>query len=276
MADKSTFYRVVTQAVVDILDHGFDEIGRVRRWEEKLATSARASLLPEAEMDKMLRDGLAQIYERLIDKGQIYSKHPGISTFTVDKLRPELRKILDQRIMASADLIKRKRKTTIDTMMSRFSGWATSVPKGGTSQGNKAGLKDKIRRSITSLSFEERRVFIDQGHKLTASISEVVAIGGQAIAGRWRSHWKQPGYDYREDHKERDQEIYLLRDTWATEKGLVKPVGAGWYDKVTKVGEEPFCRCYMVWIYALRDLPPDMLTVKGKAELDRVRVELAS
>lgn len=266
----------MTEAVVDILDHGFTTQDRVRYWEQRMEAAANASLLPEAELTQMLRDGLAQVYERLIDKGHIFKQHPGLEQFKVDRLRPELRKMLDQRIMASADLIKRNRTKAKAETLARFSGWASSVPAGGTTQASKAGIKDKIRRSIVSLPFEERRVLVDQGHKLTAAIHEVVAIGGAAIAGKWRSHYKQPGYDYREDHKERDGTIYLLRDTWATEKGLVRPGNNAWYDQVTKVGEEPFCRCWMVWIYSLSALPADMLTDKGKAELARVRAELAS
>ena len=119
-------------------------------------------------------------------------------------------------------------------------------------------------------------MLIDQGHKLRASISEVVAVGGNALAGVWHSHWRQPGYDYRVDHKERDQEVYLLRNTWALNEGLIKPGPAGYYDQVTSVGEEPFCRCYMTWLYNLRDLPANMLTKKGQDKLALARKALAS
>jgi hypothetical protein len=272
---RTNFYSVVTAGILDILNHGFDTAGRVEEWERKIRAAAEASLVPEPQMTQMLRDGLSQIYERLIEKGEIARYHQGVSRFTLDKIKPELRKLLDQRIMASANLIKLNRRQSIDKTLSRFSGWATSIPKGGTKTGNKAQIKSDIRKALTKLPFEERRVLIDQGHKLTAAISETVAVGGKAIAAKWRSNWKQPGYDYREDHKDRDQNVYLLRDTWATERGLVKPGNNGYYDKITRAGEEPFCRCYIVWIYALRDLPDDMLTVKGKNELDRVRAELA-
>jgi hypothetical protein len=272
---RTNFYKVVNAGIIDILNHGFDSAGRVDEWQKKIRAAAEASLVPEPQMTQMLRDGLGQIYERLIDQGRIAEYHQGVSRFTIDKIKPEARKLLDQRIMASANLIKLNRKQSIDKTLQRFAGWATSIPAGGTTQAKKADVKADIRKALSRLPFEERRVLIDQGHKLTAAISEAVAVGGQAIAARWRSNWKQPGYDYREDHRERDQQIYLLRDTWATRAGFVKPGNNGYYDKITRAGEEPFCRCYIVWIYALRDLPPDMLTIKGKNELDRVRAELA-
>jgi hypothetical protein len=43
--------------------------------------------------------------------------------------------------------------------------------------------------------------------------------------------------------------------------------GAGYTDEMTKPGEEVFCRCAMQFVYALRDLPPEMLTHKGETAL---------
>jgi hypothetical protein len=272
---RSNFYAVVSDAIADMLEHGFDTMDRVDGWQARIRKAAEASLLSEAKLTEMLTDGLSDVYEKLVGKGKIAERHPGVSRFTIEKMKPELRKLLDQRIMASANLIKLNRRQSIDKTLSRFSGWATSIPKGGTTQAKKSEVRTSIRKSLVSLPFEERRVLVDQGHKLSASISEVVAIGGHAIAARWRSHWRQPGYDYRDAHKERDQQVYLLRESWAVDAGLVKKGNNPYYDQITKAGEEPFCRCFIVWIYALRDLPDDMLTIKGKKELERVRAELA-
>jgi len=52
---------------------------------------------------------------------------------------------------------------------------------------------------------------------------------GAAIALIWHSNWRQAGYDYREDHKERDLEIYTLRPNWALERGFMKASPAGLY-----------------------------------------------
>lgn len=76
------------------------------------------------------------------------------------------------------------------------------------------------------------------------------------------------GYDYREDHKERDEKIYLIRGSWALEKGLIKPVN-GYYDEITAVGEEVYCSCQAIYIYAPQKLPDEFLTEKGKREFER-------
>jgi len=57
---------------------------------------------------------------------------------------------------------------------------------------------------------------------------------------------------------------------------LVKPGKMGFYGDTEKVAELPFCSCYMGWIFALRSLPPEMLTAKGKAALADARAKLAS
>lgn len=270
------FYEVLNAAVADMTEHGFDRAERVAYWTVKIREAAKAVMMPEHEMDRLLRERLAGAYAKFVDRGDIGEFHPGIERFTIEQVRPQLRAELDRRIMASANLIKLNRDAAIEKTIQRFQGWATSIPTGGTKAADKPGTKQNIRKSLAQLPFEERRVLIDQGHKLTASISEILAKDGHALAGVWHSHWRQAGYDYREDHKERDDQVYLLRGTWALDRGLIKPGPAGYYDKVTSVGEEPFCRCYMTWLYRLRDLPADMLTAAGKSKLDASRREAAA
>jgi len=128
-----------------------------------------------------------------------------------------------------------------------------------------------VTKALRSLPFEERRVAIDQGHKMLSSLSATIAEGGNALAGRWFSHWRQLNYDYRPDHKEQDGKVYLIRDSWAHAQGLVKPGEAGYLDEITQAGEEVYCRCAVTYLYALRALPPEMLTKKGHAALAEAR-----
>jgi hypothetical protein len=270
------YFDTITAAVNDLVEHGFDSMDRVNYWTEEVRKAAvRASASPE-RLQQMLSNYLTLIYTRLVDQGQIARYHPGVAMFTVDRVRPELRAELNRRILASAELIKLKKAATIEKTLQRFQGWSTSLPKGPSRTTDKPEVKADITKALKQHTFEERRVLIDQGHKLTASINEVVAAGGGAIALVWHSHWRQAGYNYREDHKERDGEVYLLRNSWATERGLVKPGPAGWYDNVTAVAEEPYCRCYAQYLYNPRDLPAEMLTKKGEEQLALARRALAS
>ncbi|HUZ34247.1 MAG TPA: hypothetical protein VMV19_19400 [Xanthobacteraceae bacterium] len=270
MADL--FNQVLAQAVSDIAQHGFDSAERLTYWIKRLRQAAVASLIPEAILHARLSDMLRSLYRRNIDSGGLLERHPGIGRFTVDKVAPQLRAELDRRVMASANLIKLNRDRAIEQTLQRFSGWASSVPTGGSKAADKRETRTEIRKSLSQLPFEERRVLIDQGQKFTAALSETLALGGNAIAGIWHSRFRQAGYNYREDHKERDGNLYIVRGNWAMERGLMKLAGAQYMDEITKPGEEVFCRCSYQFVYALRDLPDAMRTKKGREALSAARI----
>jgi hypothetical protein len=272
--DRSTrrgFYEVLSAAINDITEHGFDTAGRLEYWTIQLRHAAEQATTPLWRMEEMLRAGLGAIYRRLVYRGMVARYHPGIPRYTLQRIAPSLRTELDRRILASANLIKLNRQQAIAKTLQRFQGWSTSIPAGGSDATSRRETGTALRKTLAALPFEERRVLIDQGHKLTASINAVVAQEGGAIALTWKSHWRQAGYDYREDHKDRDGNVYLIRGNWASQKGFVKPGTAGYYEDVTAVGEEIFCRCYAEYIYSLRALPDEMLTKKGAEELAKAK-----
>lgn len=143
---------------------------------------------------------------------------------TVEKLKPEFRKELDRRIFASANLIKLNREQAIEKTIQRFQGWVTSIPPDGVSEIDRREVKSGFQKSVKDMDFISRRVAIDQGHKLASNVKYLLAVQSGAIALRWHSNWRRLGYKYRQDHKERDEKIYLLRNSWALEQGLIKPV----------------------------------------------------
>lgn len=267
-----TFQDVVNAAVADMIEHGYDSQERVDRWMAAIRAAAVGSLVPESVLAETLRQSFRASYRRQVEGGELARRNPGIARFTIQNVEPRLRAELDRRIMASAQLIKLNRTEAVEKTLRRFSGWSTSIPAGGTDQADRRAVKNDVKKAMRQLPYVERRVLIDQGHKFVAALSETVAVGGGAIAGVWHSRWRQAGYDYREDHKERDRLVYAVRGNWAIERGLMKAGPAGYTDQITKPGEEVFCRCSYSFLYNLRDLPADMLTVKGRAELARVRV----
>ena len=275
MAANQTFYRLLSEAIDDMMEHGFDDVERLADWQRRIREAAEKLMMPRKKMEAFLRASLRQVFEKMVDGGKILKRHPGVDRFTVNNLKPELRAELDRRIMASANLIVLNREEAIAKTLQRFSGWATSIPIGGTDATMKAKEKENLKKAMSKLPFEERRVLIDQSHKLTSAISEIIAQDTGAIAAIWHSHYKESGYDYRPDHKDREVDSkklpFVVRDNWAMKKGLMKLGGSQYVDDMTKPGEEVYCRCYYEWIYNLRDLPEQMLTEKGKEELKRVR-----
>ncbi len=266
-----TLQEILTEAIADFEEHGFDDEERLLRWEALIREALNIHARSQASMETMLREQLKAVFDRMVKRGGAIKNHPGVGRFTLSNLQTRLHAELQRRILASAQLIRLNRDEMIQKTLRRFSGWATSVPKGGSEQIDKMKLKKELSDPLRKLPFVQRRVLIDQGHKLNASVNAVIAADGGAIAARWSSHWRQAGYNYREDHKERDGHVYLVRGSWAHKAGLVKPGDVGYTDDVTQPGEEVFCRCSFIYLYHLRQLPENMLTVKGKEALSKAR-----
>lgn len=261
-----TLYEVLTDAINHYVDRGWDSQDSLLAWSKKLRVAASR----EAPDDDIARKHLTSIYSRLVIDGGALRDQPadGPKKITLDKIKPNLRKELDRRIFASANLIKLNREQAIERTVQRFEGWVSSIPPSGVSDIDKNGQKAEMKKSVTDLNFISRRVAIDQGHKLSSNVKYLLSIQGGAIGFRWHSPWRRPGYDYRKDHKERDELIYLVRGSWAVEQGLIKPVN-GFYDEITAAGEEVFCSCQVFPIYAPQKLPDEFLTEKGKREFNR-------
>lgn len=273
-ASKSDFYRLLTEAVAEFATHGYTSDARLKYWLKRIGIAAKASLIPEKILEAELRSALSMAYRREVEKGAILRFHPNLPAYKLDRIKPQLRPELDRRIMVSANRIKINREEAVQLTLRRFSGWATSIPPGGSEAVNRVDTKRHIRKALASLPFEDRRVAIDQAHKMTAAISNIIATDNGAIAAKWRSHYRQAGYDYREDHKERAvangrERVYLMRGTWAIQRRLVRAGPDGWTDQFTQPGEEVFCRCRWLWLYDLDQLPADMLTDAGRASLKR-------
>lgn len=259
---KRSFYQVLTDAINYFAENGFKSEKALDIWVKKLRQAAYDSLIPEKTLVKELERSLGQVYRRLVLQGGLLKANKDLSKFTIEKLKPKMRAELDRRIMASANLIKLNREEAINNTLRRFQGWATAIPAGGSEAVDRREDKARIKKSLAKLEFEERRVQIDQAHKLSANINEIVAIGNGAIAAEWHSQWKRSGYNYREDHKERDLVVYAMRDNWAINKGLMKAPN-GYIDEITRPAEEPYCSCSYRFIHNLRGLPKEMLTKKG-------------
>lgn len=267
-----TFHEVLTEAVRDISENGYEDVNRVNEWLKRLRFAALVDLPTEEEVRNRMQLAMEAVFQRSFTKTAALRYHPGVPRFTIDRIKPQLRAELDRRILSSANLIKLNREQAVEKMIQRASGWATSIPDGGSRVVEKQDVKESIARPIKQVRYEERRVTIDQGAKLVSSINAVIAQQTGAIAAEWNSRWKRPGYEYRKDHKERDGKIYAIRGSWAMEQGLINK-GDGYTDEITEPAQEVFCQCRYTYFNALRDLPDSMLTEKGRKLLEETRIK---
>lgn len=259
MAGIAEFSEVLRRAIADMEEHGFDSQERIEKWVDELGKAAGNQGVVTAEQ---LKKRLSAIYTQEVERGGLARAH-GMPTWKLQQVAPKLRAELDRKLMASANLIKLNREEMVTRTIRRFSGWATSIPVGGSEAVDRQEIREEVKKALKSLPYEERRVMIDQAAKFKASLSNIVATEGGAIGGIWRSHYRAPGYNYREDHKERDGKFYLIRDSWALEKGLIDPSGETFTDEIEMPAQAVFCQCRYRYVYNLRDVPRELLTKKG-------------
>ena len=261
---------VLAEAVRHFSTHGYTEASDLDYWMAHI----RAALLEREAKKKpptqMAEAALKGVYAKTLRGAAKY--HKGVERYTIESVAPRLRPLLTARIMASADLIKLNREQALETTLHRFAGWASSQPPGG---GPGAGEARKhIGKRLQQATYEERRMLIDQGHKLVAAVNQTVAEGSGAIAAQWH-HVHQANYDARPAHVARDDKVFLIRDSWAHSEGLVKPNKNGYTDQIEGAAELPFCRCFYTYLYSLSRLPDDMLTEKGRKVMEQTRLKVA-
>lgn len=271
-----SYFETLTAAINDLAEYGYDSQSRIDYWAEQIRLAAERSLKSPDEIDRMMRDAMAAVYRKAVDQGGALKFHPGVSRFTLERIRPQLHDELRRRIAANADLIKRNRAEAIEKTQRRFRAWGTSIPAGGSDRIDRREEKTVLRKALASLPHHDRAVIIDQTAKLNAAISATIALNGDALGAIWHSHKHQAGYDGRPDHNARDGKFFLVKGSWADQRGLVKPGPNGYVDGIEQPAELPFCRCHWQWIYALRSIPDDCMTDKGRETLRAARAALAA
>ena len=258
-----TFFQVVGDAIRHFERFGFTSQSQLDEWVSTLRRSALLSLQSPEKTEREIAAALRSRYTEKVTRGGLLRQMPAVKGYTLEKVKPKLRRELDRRIAASANLIKLNRDEAVSTTLRRFQGWATSIPAGGSNVVDVKDEKANVRKALTNLSFQERRVVIDQTHKLVDAITDIVAVEGGAIAAEWHSPWRRQGYSARLDHKERDEKVFAVRGCWALEKGLMKRGPNGYTDEIERPGEFVFCSCSYSYIFYLPSLPVDMLTKAG-------------
>lgn len=259
-----TFSQVLQAAVADIAENGYESADQIDTWLGILRNAAERELGPDRAIDDQMRAAMETIYRRLVERGAVTKYVPDVPLYTIAMVRPELRAELDRRILAAADLIKIRRKESIEKTLARFQGWSTAIPPGGEGRIDKREVRSDIGKSMKQIRYEKWRVAVDQGHKLSANVADIVAVGSGAIAAEWNDRGEHDkNYDARKEHLKRSGKIFIVRDSWAHQMGLIRATN-GFTDEIEMVGQLPFCSCFYRYISSPRRLPESMLTAKGK------------
>lgn len=256
-----SYYKVLSAAVDDVLTRGFVSSTQITIWQARLKDAAEATFAKGSS--ESLERALQNVFLRLVGRNGILRYHTGLAPSVLDRLRPALANELTKFRLSSSAFLQARREEALLASLRRFSGWASSIPAGGV-LGRQTALRAAIKKPLVVLPFEETRAIFAQSANLTVALNTLVSREAGAIAGCWHSRWRQPGYAYREDHKELDLRYFLFRPTWATEAGLVR---GPWADHQPVPGSLLGCSCHYQFFYALEDLPKELLTAKGASFL---------
>ena len=264
MIDPRPRFRTLLLAAIEhFATAGYSSEAELQEWILRLHRALDLELLGDERTKALISQALTSVYQREVRSG-IQRRVPGVSRYTLDRVAPALRAELDRRIFAGVDLIRLNRQAATQQTLARFSGWVSSVPRGGSSVDRRAVASD-VGKSVARVKFEARRVAIDQSAKLSAAVSHVVAMGEGAIAAIWHDRGEDDhGYDARPEHLKRSGTLFLVRDSWALNDGLIAKRGVQYTDEVEQAAELPYCACWWEYVVSPRALPDALLTAKGR------------
>ncbi|CAB4132067.1 hypothetical protein UFOVP136_28 [uncultured Caudovirales phage] len=263
-----TINEFIRSALDRVMEHGWtpELIALIASEYRQLIGSNAFNKSPQQSIEPYLNN----IFKREIDSGNLLKRNPDIDRFTLERIKPQFRSMLEDRIKANIQLIKLERANSIDVSTARLSGWLMSF--NGVQEKLPPAKELPAFQSITrpmreQKSYEHSRRAIDQGHKLIRAIDATIAEQGGAIAAVWHSHKKTAYYDARPEHTAREGEIYIYKNSPAIKNGLVKKGDNPYFEDLP---DPPAllinCTCWAKSVYSLNGLyriAPDRLTKKG-------------
>jgi hypothetical protein len=199
-----------------------------------------------------------------------------VGRYTLERVKPNLRPalvagILDMAEDAADQIGDDDREAVISAVLGRFANWLTAVPTA-----RRLPRPAQIPLPLVNEPLEERRrqVLLHMGIRFSGMLQRLQVLDGGALAMIWREGLNEE-YQYDPPHPDRDGQIYLVRSSWAFERGLIQPGPAGFVEDVPGPGVEHYCRCHGQWLFNLRDLPDALLTALGQSELAQARLRIA-
>jgi hypothetical protein len=262
-----------------IIENAINEI-QFYGWSEELVDRYRIQIENECKnifgsSINLISSSFKKQFNNSFSKDRGYKRHIEIPRLGIEKIMPDLRKKLDERIRASADLIVLERKAPIELSLARFSKLLFQAGNNEIkSSPKKFSDLDWIKPHLKSISkpiyqqkeYEQRRRDIDQGHKIIRDFDYTIAEQNDFIAAIWKAHPKTSYYQARPYHWERNNKIYIRQAGWAYTKGYVKKGEMSFFEDI----EDPpsylvNCTCYFDFIYSLSYIKrkyPELITNK--------------
>lgn len=222
-------------------------------------------------------------------KGEYKKNALGLKGYNPYKYKAKYLRQLNNRIDTALGLIVNHHQTYMLEIVNRYKEWfsidtpdvrgAKATPESFSKALSSFCLHDKEK-------FEKHMKFVikDQSNKLTASMDEITAREGGAIAMIWKTRNDKrvvgnpsgiypKGRPIHMNHYARNNKLFLVKGSWAIEEGYIKKTkDVDYIEDIPdgRPGEPIGCRCFRIDIYTLEDIPSEygfILTQKGKKKV---------
>lgn len=204
-------------------------------------------------------------------KKNIFDTHLGLATYKLSDLNNLFKKQYEAQINASLGLIRTHNDENMLKLKRRFYDWVTLKNTGDD--------KEKLRKMV-ELPKDKKTKFLlkDQTNKLAAGIDNIIANHYKPIAFQWKTRndnkvvGKPGGVNPKVtdpkihgDHWARKDKFYYYPNNEYVKKGYLNLNNfAGSINNIKDgmPGIPIGCRCYAKFIYALEDLPKNLIKLQ--------------
>lgn len=208
-----------------------------------------------------------------------FRKHHKMSAYNLKDISPEFRKILEKRVLNSLNAIKIKDKKLLLDLESRFVNFMLD-DKEKTMRNLQENLK--VNETLKHSKHYVRNILRDQTQRMNDNIDYTNGKLNGAVGLIWHtqndnrvvgnpSGLYPKGNELHNNHYKRDNVFFALRDSYATQQGLLKAEVFESLEDISKTGRAINCRCDYEYIYDLRDVPSMYLSKKGIDYINKLK-----
>lgn len=229
--------------------------------------------------NRLIKNILKKEYNSFLKKGA-YNISPAIFKYKIKDLKPAFRKELEKSINNSLNLITTQDITFINKIRNNLLNYCSNTQLKRTQS---QFWEDVLPKSYNSRSWQNM-VIRDQQKKMVGNMAYITATRNNAIGFIWKNRKDirvvgnpnglyPKGNEKHNNHWNRENKLYLFKDSDFIRRGLIKKSGDVEYAEDIKDGlpsQAINCRCTMRILYRLYEIPENyryIITEKGLKEI---------
>lgn len=229
--------------------------------------------------NRLIKRSFKKEYNSFLKNGA-YNISPAIFKYKIKDLKPAFRKELEKSINNSLNLINTQDITFINKIRNNLLNYCSNTQLKRTQS---QFWEDVLPKNYNSRSWQNM-VIRDQQKKMVGNMAYITATRNNAIGFIWKNRKDirvvgnpnglyPNGNEKHNNHWNRENKLYLFKDSDFIRRGLIKKSGDIEYAEDIKDGlpsQAINCRCTMRILYRLYEIPENyryIITEKGLKEI---------